>query len=799
MDNNPKQIHGYKIIDELGTGSYGIVYKVIKENEIKEYVLKQIPLIGLTKTEMNYIENESKLLSKLNSKYIVKYIESFNEDNKLNIVMEYCNEGDLGKFLLEQKKKVNHLSEELIWKIFLQISIGVAYLHSKKILHRDLKSFNIFLTDNLKVKIGDLGIAKKLEKGKFATTFIGTPYYLSPEICNNKEYNNKSDVWAVGCLLFELCTFNHPFEANSQGGLVLKIMNEPVGEISNDFSIDLKNLTKILLEKDDIIRPTMKAILKRNEVQENAKKYGFYDDLYEIIKKKNVKKIKKKKKGFKFLNNEKKNIKISRPNSAVAKPSSKNYRPSSAVPKKNNNLISQEQNLNKIQKEIDVFKVKKSINVGNKKLKIPSSEKNIKKPNIKITKEKNNQQNIIKNNIEKQINELGKKQNINKKKEKIQKKIENDIISNKNVKKINQQDNKSENKKKNNKINIMDYKATEFFKNLDKAKPILVKESKGIIDDKSLLGIFLKNNESNENQNSNNDIININQLNINEEYSESKIEIPNLNDLINDFDAEKEGNIIEKKEEEKIEKEEKEKEKEEEEKEEEEEDNKIEKNVIQQKEDITEGKEDEDIIYDDKNNKNKQILNINEKYDNYDNRNILSKSIDDIELINKKIINKYFEKIVYNDNLSKSIDKNKFMRNINLENDEIDGEVNINNNLSDNDFDNEEEDEILNDINENKIEIKLNKEEEKEKILKTIEELKKKLKTLIGENDYNTFIILYNQLNENNKIDNDIYNEIDKFFEKNYESDKKIEVQQIYLLLLTNGIRLNNLIKNNNF
>ena len=306
---------------------------------------------------------------------------------------------------------------------------------------------------------------------------------------------------------------------------------------------------------------------------------------------------------------------------------------------------------------------------------------------------------------------------------------------------MNKKDNKIEDKKGIKKENIMDYKATEFFNNLNKAKPVIIKESKGNIEDKSLLGMFLKSNESNENPNSNKDIPNTNQININEEYSESKIEIPNLNDLINDFDAEKEGNIIEKKEEEKIEEEEKEKEKEEEEKEEEEEDNKIEKNVIQQKEDITEGKEDEDIIYDDKNNKNKQILNINEKYDNYDNRNILSKSIDDIELINKKIINKYFEKIVYNDNLSKSIDKNKFMRNINLENDEIDGEVNINNNLSDNDFDNEEEDEILNDINENKIEIKLNKEEEKEKILKTIEELKIKLKTLIGENDYNTFII----------------------------------------------------------
>jgi len=105
--------------------------------------------------------------------------------------MEYCNQGDLEYFLKEQKKKVPHLSEEIIWNIFFQIALGIAYLHSKKILHRDLKSLNIFLTDDLKIKIGDLGVAKKLGKGKFASTIIGTPYYLSPEICNNKKYNQR--------------------------------------------------------------------------------------------------------------------------------------------------------------------------------------------------------------------------------------------------------------------------------------------------------------------------------------------------------------------------------------------------------------------------------------------------------------------------------------------------------------------------------------------------------------------------------------------------------------------------------
>ena len=109
---------------------------------------------------------------------------------------------------------------------------------------------------------------------------------MSPEICNNKKYNHKSDVWALGVLLYELCTFKHPFDSEGKTTLILKIINEPYEPINYDLSIELKNLIFILLEKDDIIRPGIKEILSRNEVQENAKKYGYYDDLYNFINKK---------------------------------------------------------------------------------------------------------------------------------------------------------------------------------------------------------------------------------------------------------------------------------------------------------------------------------------------------------------------------------------------------------------------------------------------------------------------------------------------------------------------------------
>ena len=112
------------------------------------------------------------------------------------------------------------------------MSIGLYYIHYKKIIHRDIKTLNIFLTKNYDAKIGDLGVAKILENTNHAMTFIGTPYYVSPEMCRNKPYNEKSDIWALGCILYELLTFNHPFTATNQAALFIKILNNKYNHIN---------------------------------------------------------------------------------------------------------------------------------------------------------------------------------------------------------------------------------------------------------------------------------------------------------------------------------------------------------------------------------------------------------------------------------------------------------------------------------------------------------------------------------------------------------------------------------------
>lgn len=150
----------------------------------------------------------------------MRYFDSFVENRQLNIVMEYCEQGDLETFIKNQMGRP--LPESRIWRYFFQIAEGLLELHSKNILHRDIKSMNIFLTSNDSIRIGDLGVAKRLEStSAHARNLVGTPYYMSPEILQDIPYNDKSDVWSLGCVLYQLITFRKPFEASTMVSLAI--------------------------------------------------------------------------------------------------------------------------------------------------------------------------------------------------------------------------------------------------------------------------------------------------------------------------------------------------------------------------------------------------------------------------------------------------------------------------------------------------------------------------------------------------------------------------------------------------
>lgn len=315
----------YIIKEKIGTGTHGDVYKSVKKDRpYEKYAIKVISIEGLSEKEIESIQTEVLILQSLSSSYITKYYESFidtnhnnndtNEGKSLYIVMEYCENGDLDSFLQKFKKtKDIFFPEEKAWKVIVDISIGLYELHTKNILHRDLKTKNIFISSDFKFKIGDFGVAKVMSNinDDFAYTFIGTPYYLSPEICEGKAYNSKSDIWSLGCVFYEVLALRKPFEAKSQGVLMLQILKESYLSLSGEYSKALKGLVYSCLQKDLKKRPSIIEILSKEEVGKVLKKmnYGFekYIDINTRINSRILKKNPRPKSGIVDFKNKKVN------------------------------------------------------------------------------------------------------------------------------------------------------------------------------------------------------------------------------------------------------------------------------------------------------------------------------------------------------------------------------------------------------------------------------------------------------------------------------------------------------------
>lgn len=254
-------LEDFEILTKIGKGSFGTVYKVRRKADGCIYVLKQINSSLLNPKLRDSAVNEVQILASLRHPYIVKYFDSFLASNNLNIIMEYCEGGDLETFMKKQLGKP--LSETRIWKILIQMLTALHYIHKKNIIHRDVKSLNVFMTKDGDLRLGDLGLAKVLDfSGKMAHASVGTPYYLSPEICEEKPYNEKTDMWSFGVILYQLCTYKYPFEANSQSILMSKITKGSYKALPDAYSADLRGIIDMCLCKDQHLRCSATELLK---------------------------------------------------------------------------------------------------------------------------------------------------------------------------------------------------------------------------------------------------------------------------------------------------------------------------------------------------------------------------------------------------------------------------------------------------------------------------------------------------------------------------------------------------------
>ena len=254
---------GFQIIGKLGEGSYSTVLKVKRLEDNNIYALKKVKLLKLKTKEKTNALNEVRILASIKSNYVISYKEAFFDEKEscLGIVMEFADNGDLYQKITEYKKLNKYFEEDEIWKILIQLIKGLKSLHELKILHRDIKSANVFLFKNGSAKLGDLNVSKIVKKG-LVYTQTGTPYYASPEVWKDLPYDNKSDIWSLGCVLYEIITLKPPFRAQNMQGLYNKVIKGFYNKIPNFYSSDLSDIVNLLLQVDSNKRPSCENLLK---------------------------------------------------------------------------------------------------------------------------------------------------------------------------------------------------------------------------------------------------------------------------------------------------------------------------------------------------------------------------------------------------------------------------------------------------------------------------------------------------------------------------------------------------------
>ena len=263
LPNVGSRLSDFKILKELGKGSYGTVYTVRSNIDDNVYVMKKMELNNLKEKQQKECYREVSILKKVSHQNIIKYYSSFLDGGVLYIIMEYAELGDLYSLIKHYKKHVKLFDEFDIWRIGYEILNGLEYLHKNNIIHRDIKCLNLFITKDKHVKIGDLGVSTIVSSiNALHCTRVGTPLYLSPELVKQIPYDFKVDIWSCGCSLYHLACLDPPFLGDNLIVLGNNIVKGKPKPLPPQYSEELSKFIEKMLGKRPEKRPSAREALE---------------------------------------------------------------------------------------------------------------------------------------------------------------------------------------------------------------------------------------------------------------------------------------------------------------------------------------------------------------------------------------------------------------------------------------------------------------------------------------------------------------------------------------------------------
>jgi serine/threonine protein kinase len=259
----PSRLAEYDIQRRIGSGKFSVVYKAKRVKDSSVCALKKVQVFDIKDEKArDKCLKEVKLLEALRHEHIIRYHDSFFEEGVLFIVFEWAAGGDLKKVVREAAESKSRLDEAVIWSYFLQMSEGLAHMHDLRMMHRDIKPANVFITGSGVLKLGDMGLGRQLSQESVAAfSKVGTPLYMSPELLKGDGYDMKSDIWSLGCVLYEMCNLRSPFKKDDQNlyALFQRITACEFPPVAEAYSAELHGLVGRMIQIEAAERPDMGA------------------------------------------------------------------------------------------------------------------------------------------------------------------------------------------------------------------------------------------------------------------------------------------------------------------------------------------------------------------------------------------------------------------------------------------------------------------------------------------------------------------------------------------------------------